>query len=44
MVYSPMNGSPTIRVMVYAQFEGYPKLKVNPFTLVLFDSQKHDKE
>ena len=35
MVYTPLGGSPTINVMVYAHFEGLPKLKVYPFTLVL---------
>ena len=34
MVYTPMGGSPTIRVKVYVHFRGSHQLKVKPFTLV----------
>ena len=30
-----MGGSPTINVMVYAHFLGSPKIKVQPFVVVL---------
>ena len=35
MVCTPMVGSPTIIIMVYAQFGGSHKLKANTFTLFL---------
>ena len=36
MVYTPLGSSPTINVMVYAHFVSLPKLKISPFTLVIF--------
>ena len=36
MVYIPMCGSAIINVMVYTLFGGSPKLKVKPFTLVIY--------
>ena len=35
-VYKTIDRSPTTNVMVYTHFEGLPKLKVNPFTLVIY--------
>ena len=36
MVYTPMGGSQTIDVVVYALFGGSPKLMVKTFTLVFY--------
>ena len=34
MVYTPMDGSPTINLLVYTHIGGSPKNKVNPYTVV----------
>ena len=36
MVYTPMGVSPNINDMVYILFIGSPKLKVYPFTIVIY--------
>ena len=41
-VYTPIFDSETINVIVYSIFRGSPKLKVEPFILILLDIKMHN--
>ena len=42
IVYTPIFDSETINVIVYSIFRGSPKLKVEPFILILLDIKMHN--